>query len=56
MNSNSLPQTLMQRGVARWLTYWFAPEAPHNLAICRILFFGLIFLLYLPQDFALWGA
>lgn len=39
----------------RWLRYWFTPERPEGLAIARILFFGLIFLFYLPQDFSLWG-
>ena len=38
-----------------WMRFWFAPKDPANLAVCRILFFGFIFLFYLPVDFALWG-
>jgi hypothetical protein len=44
---------------ARWHQYWFAPVAPDNLAVCRILFYGSFFLFYtfLPRfgDFAAWG-
>lgn len=39
----------------RWLDFWFCPERPDNLGLCRLLFYGAIFLLYLPRDLALWG-
>lgn len=26
-----------------WTDYWFRPASPFNLAICRIVFFGLLF-------------
>src|SRR2546423_9057929 len=29
-----------------WDRYWFAPERPLNLGICRMLFFALMILLY----------
>jgi hypothetical protein len=28
---------------ARWQRWWFEPEAPINLGVCRLLFFGLLF-------------
>jgi hypothetical protein len=34
----------------RWRDYWFGPAPPDTLAICRILFFGAIFALYLRYD------
>jgi len=40
----------------RWMSYWFQPESPYNLAICRILFYGAFFLYYAPVDFSEWGA
>lgn len=44
---------------AAWHQYWFAPAAPDNLAVCRILFYGSFFLFYtfLTRfgDFAAWG-
>ena len=40
----------------RWMRFWFAPQEPAALAICRILVFALLFLLYLPVDLALWGS
>ena len=40
----------------RWRAFWFTPECPANLGICRALFYGAILLLYLPVDFASWGA
>ena len=43
-----------------WHNFWFAPEKPDNLAICRILFFGSFFLFYVFWarfgDFAAWGS
>ena len=41
---------------SRWLDdYFFRPVAPLNLGICRLLFFGLLFAYFLPQDFAVYG-
>ena len=40
----------------RWRRWWFTPESPLNLAICRILFFGIEFLYHLPIHFKEWGA
>ncbi len=34
--------------------FWFKPELPDNLGICRILFFGAVFLLYRGYDFRAW--
>lgn len=45
----------MQTFRKRWTRFWFEPVEPFNLGICRILFFGAFFLLYLPQDFSAWG-
>jgi predicted DCC family thiol-disulfide oxidoreductase YuxK/uncharacterized membrane protein YphA (DoxX/SURF4 family) len=39
-----------------WRRWWFDPVPVTNLAICRILFFGAMFLFYLPQDYAPFGA
>jgi hypothetical protein len=41
--------------IARWNKYWFAPTAPTNLAIGRMVFFGLLCSLYLPYDFSSWA-
>src|SRR5919112_3073159 len=35
--------------------YWFEPAQPLNLGLCRALFFGAVFLLYLREDFSAWG-
>jgi predicted DCC family thiol-disulfide oxidoreductase YuxK len=39
----------------RWRYFWFEPVSSANLGFCRVLFFGALFLLYLPQDFAAWA-
>lgn len=39
----------------RWNRWWYAAETPWNLALCRILFFGLMFLFYFWNDFGAWG-
>lgn len=46
----------MKRIVERWHGYWFAPESPFDLAIARVVFYGLLFLRYLPTDYAALGA
>ena len=40
----------------RWRRWWFEPELPDTLAICRLLFFGLLFAYYLPVSQAGWGS
>jgi hypothetical protein len=40
----------------RWETLWFEPAPPLNLGLCRIFFFGALFLFYLPQDFSVWST
>lgn len=39
----------------RWTRFFFEPTAPLNLGLCRVLFFGALFLFYLPQDFSAWS-
>ena len=39
----------------RWLDYWFAPLGPERLALCRIVFYGALFLLYLFSDLRPFG-
>jgi vitamin K-dependent gamma-carboxylase-like protein len=34
--------------------FWFKPVLPDNLGMCRILFFGALFFLYLRYDFRAW--
>jgi hypothetical protein len=41
---------------ARWRRWWFAPEPPDNLGLCRLLFFGLLFAYYLPVSQGAWGS
>ena len=40
----------------RWHRWWFDPEPPDNLGICRLLFFGLLLAYYLPVSQAGWGS
>lgn len=40
---------------SRWKRWWFAPESPLNLAICRILFFGAELLYHAQIHFWQWG-
>jgi hypothetical protein len=40
----------------RWRRWWFEPEAPDNLGLCRLLFFGLLLAYYLPVSHAGWGS
>ena len=39
----------------RWVRFWFAHKAPTTLAVCRILFFGLLFWEYFDQRFSPWA-
>lgn len=40
----------------RWKSFWFEPTASDNLAICRIIFFGSLFLFYWRRDFSAWAT
>lgn len=46
----------MRRLHERWMHFWFEPAEPTNLGICRILFFGSLFLFYLPLDVSDWAG
>lgn len=37
--------------MTHWLRFWFSPEAPASLGICRVLFFGFLLIIYLPLDY-----
>jgi len=39
----------------RWTRWWFAPAAPVNLAVCRIVFFAAMLMYYLPRDVSAWA-
>src|SRR4051794_21833822 len=39
----------------RFYDWWFAPESPLNLGLCRVLFFAAEFFYHLPPRFAPWG-
>jgi hypothetical protein len=39
----------------RWTRWWFMPQSPTDLAVCRILFYGLLFAFYLPANYAGWS-
>ncbi|HEX8912998.1 MAG TPA: hypothetical protein VF796_11610 [Humisphaera sp.] len=39
----------------RYARWWFGPESPTNLGVCRLLFFGAEFLYHLPVRFDAWG-
>jgi hypothetical protein len=39
-----------------WQRYFFTPAPPGDLALARMAFCALAFLLYLPQDFSEWGT
>ncbi len=36
-------------------SFWFATKSPIDLAICRIVWFGFLFLYYATADFSAWG-
>ena len=38
-----------------WTRWWFDPVPVTNLAVCRILFFGAMFLYYAGRDFTVWS-
>lgn len=39
----------------RWNRFFFAPDIPENLGVCRILFYGGLLALTWGEDFAAWG-
>jgi hypothetical protein len=39
-----------------WKRFWFEHATPLNLGSCRALFFGALFLFYLPNDFSAWAG
>jgi hypothetical protein len=39
-----------------WNRFWFAPEGPSNLGLCRAIFYGLLLLLYLFDDVSSWST
>ena len=39
----------------RWDRFWFEPSPASNLGICRLAFFGILFIYYLPFDFSPWA-
>jgi hypothetical protein len=41
---------------ARWRLFWFEPVSPVNLGLCRVLFFGAIFLFHLGHDYSAWAG
>src|SRR6266516_1304002 len=49
-----MSHTMLRLG-EQWRYFWFEPVSSANLGFCRVLFFGALFLLYLPQDFAAWA-
>ena len=45
------------RAIARrWNHFWFEPGPASTLGICRLFFFGMLFIWQLRHDFAPWGA
>jgi hypothetical protein len=40
----------------RWRRFWFEPERPDNLGLCRLVFYGLLFLYYATVKFDGWAA
>jgi len=40
---------------AKWNRFWFEPTRPLALDICRIVFFGTVFLYFLGRDFSAWA-
>jgi predicted DCC family thiol-disulfide oxidoreductase YuxK len=40
----------------RWMAFWFKPDGATNLAVSRVLFFGVLAAFYIPHQFAVWGS
>src|SRR4051812_24083172 len=43
------------RVLRAWNHFWFEPNSPTDLGVCRLTFFAGLFVFYLPVDFAAWG-
>jgi HTTM domain len=51
----SLTRNMLEALHKRWMHFWFEPVEPLNLGLCRVLFFGALFLLYWDYDPARWA-
>jgi predicted DCC family thiol-disulfide oxidoreductase YuxK len=40
----------------RWMSFWFAPAAATNLAVSRLIFYGVLAAFYIPHNFSIWGS
>ena len=40
----------MRRARRAWDRFWFAPQQPTDLAVCRILFFAVLFIQWVRQS------
>jgi hypothetical protein len=49
-------QTWWDRCRARWDGWWYKPEAPLNLGVCRVLFFGAELVYHANVHFKDWGT
>jgi hypothetical protein len=45
----------MKAARAAWNTFWFSPERPDNLGLCRALFYGLLLVFYAGGSWAEWA-
>jgi hypothetical protein len=50
-----LATRIARRLADEWMCFWFEPVPASNLAISRLTFFGLLWLLYVPYDFRGWA-
>jgi hypothetical protein len=41
--------------IDKWVRFWFAPTAPTNLCVSRMMFFGGMLAMYAREDFSAWG-
>jgi hypothetical protein len=41
--------------VGRWNRFWFEAVAPNNLGLCRLLFYGLLLVYFVPTKYDGWG-
>jgi predicted DCC family thiol-disulfide oxidoreductase YuxK len=46
----------MMRALRAWNRFWFEPNRPTDLGVCRLLFFAGLFFFYVPVNFAAWGG
>jgi predicted DCC family thiol-disulfide oxidoreductase YuxK len=47
---------VFRRMTHRWLMFWFEPRHSTDLGVSRVLFFGLLFVVYFGEDFSEWGS